>query len=245
MSFDWWTLGIQAVNVLILVWLLHRFFWRPVSEIIDKRRVAAQDLLDAAKSKRADADAALADIEKVRAGFADEREAVLAEAREAAERLRGARLAEAEAEADALREAVQAEIRRDRAAAEAAMAERVSRLAVEIAARLAARLDGAAVRAAFVDWLIDEIKAMPDGTRQAVAAHGNAIEAVSAAELSPDDQKTIRRRLAEAFGAEPKITFMQDPALIAGFELHGSHFSVGNSWRADLSRILKDLLHET
>ena len=34
MTIDWWTLGIQAVNVVILVWLLGRFFWRPVAAMI-------------------------------------------------------------------------------------------------------------------------------------------------------------------------------------------------------------------
>jgi len=29
MTIDWWTLGLQTVNVAILVWLLQRFFWRP------------------------------------------------------------------------------------------------------------------------------------------------------------------------------------------------------------------------
>ncbi|MDU1693666.1 MAG: ATPase, partial [Bradyrhizobium sp.] len=33
MTIDWWTVGLQAVNVTILVWLLARFFWRPVAGI--------------------------------------------------------------------------------------------------------------------------------------------------------------------------------------------------------------------
>jgi F-type H+-transporting ATPase subunit b len=37
MTIDWWTLGIQAVNVIILVWLLARFFWRPVAAMIEQR----------------------------------------------------------------------------------------------------------------------------------------------------------------------------------------------------------------
>ena len=28
MTIDWWTLGLQTINVAILVWLLKRFFWR-------------------------------------------------------------------------------------------------------------------------------------------------------------------------------------------------------------------------
>ena len=38
MTIDWWTLGIQTVNVVILIWLLGRFFWRPVAAMIEQRR---------------------------------------------------------------------------------------------------------------------------------------------------------------------------------------------------------------
>ncbi len=38
MTIDWWTLALQAANVLILVWLLARFFWKPVAGMIAERR---------------------------------------------------------------------------------------------------------------------------------------------------------------------------------------------------------------
>src|SRR3974390_2877415 len=41
MRIDLWTLGLQTVNVLILVWILSRFLFRPVMKVIDDRRAAA------------------------------------------------------------------------------------------------------------------------------------------------------------------------------------------------------------
>ena len=35
MSIDWVTLGLQAVNVAILIWILARFFWRPLAAMIE------------------------------------------------------------------------------------------------------------------------------------------------------------------------------------------------------------------
>ena len=183
MTIDWWTLGIQTVNVVILVWLLGRFFWRPVAAMIEQRRAAAQRILAEAEAKRSQATAALAEIERTRAGFAREREAILAAAHEAAEQARTARLDEAAKEAASLEAAAKAAIEKEKAAADKAWAERASRLAVEIAERLAARLDGPAVRAAFLDWLLKEIRALPEPVRQAVAANGVALEAISATPL--------------------------------------------------------------
>ncbi len=244
MTIDWWTLGIQTVNVVILVWLLGRFFWRPLAAMIEQRRATGERMLTEAEAKRREATAALAEIERMRAGFAEEREAILAAARESAERARTARLEEAATEAAGLETAARAAISREKAAADKAWAERASHLAVAIAERLAARLDGPAVRDAFLDWLLDEIRRLPESARRAMAADGIALEAVSATPLEPSDQERYRARIVEAFGAHPRIAFTVDPTLIAGLELRGPHLIVSNSWRADLARILADITHD-
>jgi F-type H+-transporting ATPase subunit b len=243
MTIDWWTLGIQTVNVVILVWLLGRFFWRPMVAMIEQRRAAAQKIVAEAEAKRSQAITALAEIERTRAGFAQERDAILAAAHEAAERVRTARLDEVEKETADLHAVAQAAIEKEKESADKAWTERASRLAVEIAHRLIARLDGQAVRAAFLDWLLEEIRTLPDPARQAVAANGVELEAISATPLEPADQERYRGLIAEAFGAHPQIAFKADPALIAGLELRGPHFVVNNSWRADLTKIVADLTH--
>lgn len=243
MTIDWWTLGLQTVNVLILIWLLGRFFWRPVAGMIEQRRAAAQRLLADAEAKQVEAAAALAEIAQTRAGFADEREAVLAAAHDAAEQARAARLEQVGREAASVMAAAHAAVAAERDAAERALLERASRLAVEIAERLAARLDGPAIRGSFLDWLVKAVEALPEPARRAVAADGIGLQAVSATPLDPADEARCRDRIGLAFGANPQIAFMADPALIAGLELHGPHFIVRNSWRADLDRILMDLTH--
>jgi F-type H+-transporting ATPase subunit b len=244
MTIDWWTLGIQTVNVVILVWLLGRFFWRPVAFMIEQRRATAERILADAEAKRIEATAALAEIERTRAGFAQEREAILAAAHEVAERARVARLEEVARQTASLEARAKAAIEKEKVEAEKAWAARSSRLAVDIAARLAVRLDGPAVRAAFLDWLLKEIRGLPEPVRQAAAANGIALEAISATPLDPADQERYRALIGDAFGAHPQIVFKADPALIAGLELHGPHLVMSNSWRADLARILVELTND-
>ena len=149
MTIDWWTLGFQTVNVVILVWLLKRFFWRPIAAMIEQRRATAQRTLAEAEAARRKAADALGEIERTRAGFAKERETILAAAHEEAERARTARLDEAAKEVAVLEAAAKSAIEKEKEAAEKVWTERSSRLAVEIAERLASRLDGPAVRATF------------------------------------------------------------------------------------------------
>lgn len=239
MNIDWWTLGLQAINVLILVWLLQHFFWRPVAAVIAKRRSDTQKLLDDAAQKRVQADATLAEMEKTRAGFAAERDAILAAAKTDGERTKAQALEAARMEAETLQKAARAAIARDTATAQKASADQAATLAVDIAKRLAARLEGPAVEAAFLGWLIDAIKALTPAEKQAVA--DGTLDLVSAQPLEPAEQTRIEKQIIAAFGTQPEITFRVDRALIAGFELRSPHFLLRNSWQADLQRISKDL----
>ena len=129
MTIDWWTLGIQTVNVVILVWLLGRFFWRPVAAMIEQRRATAQRILAEAEAKRGLATAALAEIDQTRVGFAQEREAILAAAHKTADRARTARLEEAAKEAASLEATAKAATEMKKAETEKAWANRAGRLA--------------------------------------------------------------------------------------------------------------------
>jgi F-type H+-transporting ATPase subunit b len=244
MTIDWWTLGIQAVNVIVLVWLLAHFFWRPVAAMIEQRRAAAQATLAEAETKRSQATDALAEIERIRSGMAKEREAIVAAAHNAAEEARTATLAAAAREAAALEAAARATIEKESEASRTAWMQRAGLLAVEIAQRLVSRLDAPVVSAAFLDWLLQEIRALPEEVRKAVGADGVVLEALSAAPIAPADQERYRKLIAEAFGVQPRIVFKVDPALIAGIELRGPHLVVANSWRADLAKILADIGHD-
>ena len=53
MQIDWWTLGLQTVNALVLIWLLSRFLFRPIASILAEREATARRLLDDAAAAKA------------------------------------------------------------------------------------------------------------------------------------------------------------------------------------------------
>ena len=136
MTIDWWTLGFQTVNVLILIGLLRHFFWRPIAATIALRQTTAREAMDEAKAKEAEATAALADIAKIRDGLAKERQGILEKANQAGEQAHAARLAKAEKEAAALTESAKAQADKDAATAEKIWTDKAGQLAVHIAAKL-------------------------------------------------------------------------------------------------------------
>lgn len=239
MRIDWWTLGIQTVNVAILVWLLQRFFWRPVAAIIETRRTTTAKALADAKDAGDSAAEALAGVARTRAGFAAEHDAILQQAHAAAAQASAAAQEAAGQKAAALEAAETKAAAAAREAGEQAWTEHASRLAADMASRLARRLDGPAVQASFLAWLLEQLRAMPEIARQ--AAGSAPIEAVSATPIAEADQARTTGLIAATLGGHPVITYRTDPALIAGLELHGPHLSVTNSWQADLTRILEDV----
>ena len=243
MQIDWWTLGIQAINIAILIWLLGRFFWRPVATMIAERRALAEQGLAEAAAKQQAAEAALAEIAKTREGFSSERAALLEAAQTEAVALQNATLAETRTQIDALNAQQASDREKSRTEAEAQLRAQASQLALTIAQRLAARLDGAAVQEAFLNWLLAEIRALPDATRQAVIAGDIALDLVSASDLDAEAQGRIAAQIEAGFGGKVQLAFRSDPALIAGFELIGPHLVLRNSWAADLAQIEASLAH--
>jgi F-type H+-transporting ATPase subunit b len=242
MKIDWWTLGIEAVNVAVLVWLLARFFWRPVAAMIAQRRTAAAQELANATAKRAEADKALEEIASMRAGLAKEREIMLATAASDADKERAARLGKTAKEIEDLRAAAEVAISKEKEAAASGWRDHAGTLAVEIAARLLTRLDGGAVRKAFLDGLAREVAALTEPQRHVLASA--KLDLVSAAPLTADEQGRCHTQLADVLSAPAQLGFKTDARLIAGFALHGSNLVVSNNWRADLDRILAELSHD-
>ena len=85
MTFDWWTLALQAVNFIVLVWILAHFLFRPVSRIIAERQAAAHAALDDAEAMRTEAKAARDTATAEGKEIAAQRAALIAKARQDAE----------------------------------------------------------------------------------------------------------------------------------------------------------------
>ncbi len=239
MKLDWWTLGLQALNVLVLVWLLGHFFWRPLSEMIRRRQDEANRLLDDAQIRRDDA----VHLQEQARGAAQQleegRATALARVEEQAREQRDAELARTAQQARELLDAAREDVARTHAQAAAQWRSEAAELALHIAQRLAQRLDGAAVHEAFVGWLLQQLREIPDAERASLLHAPLLLR--SAGALDAVQQQRCRQALAELLGAPPQLRFDVDPDLIQGLELHGPGLRVRNSWRADLDSIADSL----
>jgi F-type H+-transporting ATPase subunit b len=241
MQIDWWTLALQAINALVLIWLLQRFLFRPVAGIIEARQDAAARMLTEAEAARKSAEAerarARAEAEDQAAGRAEALKAAEAEAQSQ----RAALVAAARSEAERLTAAAKAEIERNREAEAAKAADQAARLAVDIAARLFRRLPPEAQIAGFIDGLAESLATLPDDARAEIAPKDGALRLRAPRTLTPEEEDACRTALSEALGREVEIAVEVDPEVIAGLEADGALGSVRNSFRADLERMTESL----
>jgi F-type H+-transporting ATPase subunit b len=241
MHIDLWTLGLQAINAIVLIWLLARFLFRPVMAIIAERRAASETLLAEANAARDQARADAADVARQRQEGGAVAEHMLEDARKSAEAERSRLREQGMREAAQARGEAESAIARERDAMEMAVDTRAGELAVTIARQLLQDLPAAAVTLAMLRALQDRIAAMPEADRRRLASPDDVTEIITAAALDEAGQAMCRDMLATALGVPVTPRFSVDPALIAGIELHLPHASIRNTWRASLERIERAL----
>ena len=78
MLIDWFTVGAQVLNFLILVWLLKRFLYKPVLAAVDGREQRIQLATKAAAAKQLEAQAQLDDFTGRNKTFDEQRAAKVA-----------------------------------------------------------------------------------------------------------------------------------------------------------------------
>ncbi|MBW6417658.1 F0F1 ATP synthase subunit delta [Celeribacter sp. PS-C1] len=240
MTIDWWTLGLQTINALVLIWILARFLFRPVSQIIAKRQAAAQADLDAAQQARSDAETALAEARREAARLIQDRAKVLKHSHDAAEKAMQHQLELARQDAEKVRAAAEEDIAKRRAAADAEMKHQATILAADIAGRLMTRLPDEARIEGFTEGLIQSIADLPDVTRDGIGVNG-PIPLRAARKLSAHEAARIKARLSEVLGRDVEISMSTDPDLLAGLEIDADHAILRNHLRADLERIKAEL----
>ncbi|HVZ02165.1 MAG TPA: hypothetical protein VHA35_21840 [Dongiaceae bacterium] len=240
MHIDWWTLALQAVNVLILIWLLTRFLYRPVMGAIAARQQAADKLLADAQAAKDAAATEAAALKAQNDRFAAETERRQAETRAAIEAERTRLLAKAKTEADAIAQQAAAATAAARSRMAAALEEKAEVLAAQMAEALLRRMPAELTAEAMLQALLAHLRALPEDERRKLAEDG-PLHVVTAAPIDDGTRRRYAGALAELLAGGEASDFSVDASLIAGFELYGRHMRVRNSWRADLDEILAAL----
>jgi F-type H+-transporting ATPase subunit b len=243
MKIDWSTLALQTVNVLVLVWLLQRYLFRPVARIIAERQAAARALVGDAEAAKLAARKELDAMTAEHAQLAARRTETLAQIEDDAGRQRAALLAAAHEEVERLRAEAAAERQRDRAALAEKVSSRSVLLAVDIARKLLERMPDSIRVRPFIDGLVDGVNSLSATTREDMITDASLLLTAPRA-LTADEHGACEAALSSALGHAITLHAQIDGALVAGLELVGRHGIVCNSWRDQLEQVRHGLLDD-
>jgi len=220
MEFDWTTSALEALNFLVLVWLLKRFFYRPVLAVIEARRAETVKTIADAERVRREAEGLKSECQARLAGVDQERAAARARLDEeiAAERAR--RLAALAAEVAAERKRRETLEARERNELELALERDAMGIAARFATRLLERLAGPELEAKLAELALSELNAQtPDklqALRDALRDTGVSIKVVSAYPLDAARRTAFARALETLAGRALAPEFSEDAMLKAG-----------------------------
>jgi F-type H+-transporting ATPase subunit b len=246
MQISWWTFALQVVNFLVLLWLLQRFLYRPVRDILEKRKQLASQAFSEADKAKTEAEAARHQYEEARAELVQERQAMLVAAHGSIEAERTERLEEARKEATKLIETAHAFIAEERVKTLKGLEADVASLAVKLARKLLDKLGGSISSDVILDQTADALKKLPDAERRRLerdlSANGALVTVVTAEPLEPREQKAWQTRLEGNLKRSLEIAFDVDPKLIAGAAVHFPHMVVSFAWADQLKEAKQTLL---
>ena len=223
MLIDWFTVGAQALNFIILVWLLRRFLYKPILNAVDAReKLIAGELADA-KGKKAEAQKERDAFEHKNEEFDRQRAGLLSKATSEAKAERQRLFDDARKAADALSAKRQQALRDDAGNLSQALRLRTEQEVFAIARKALTDLANASLEERMTAVFVDRLHALDSQVKAGVAASLKAASQPalvrSAFDLPAAQRAILQKALNEAFSVDLHLRFETAPNLVSGIEL--------------------------
>jgi len=223
MQIDWFSIVAQALNFLVLLWLMKRFLFKPILRVIDEREARISGQLASAEAMKIEAqkqqveyEEKIGNIDRERAAMMKEAEGearaeserLLREAREAAENFSAKRREAEEIEELALRQEINRRTRDE---------------VFAIARKALTALAGTSLEKRIVELFNDRIRTMGDGEAQtlrtALKGTNDSIIVRTSLALETEQKDATEATIRSLLGTDTRILFETAPDMISGIEL--------------------------
>jgi F-type H+-transporting ATPase subunit b len=223
MLIDWFTVGAQALNFVILVWLMRRFLYKPILLAIEAREKRIAGELAEADARQAEAQTERDELQHKNEVFDQERAALLRRATDEAKGERQQLVEAARAAADAVSAQRQQRLRDDASNLNRSIRRRAQQEVFAIARKALAELATTSLEERLSDVFTRRLRALggpeKDQLAGALATGTHPALVRSAFELPPEQRAAIQYALNTLSSAEVRVQFDTTPELISGIEL--------------------------
>lgn len=242
MQIDWLTVAAQAVNFLILVFLLKKFLYGPVIAAMDRREARIAARLSEAAEREALAGRAEKDYEGRLRELERERAAMLDDARGQADAERERLFAAAREEVARTEDRWRDELDRERQALRQSLRQEIALSALAIARRSLSDLADAKLESRVVDVFLQRLAALEPERRTAFTEGQGPATVATGFPLNDGDRARIVAALREFAGDALEAVFETDPDLVCGIEVDRAGRRIGWSVADQLDEFEEALL---
>ncbi|WP_342346978.1 hypothetical protein, partial [uncultured Nitrospira sp.] len=222
MLIDWFTVVAQALNFLILVWLLKRFLYKPILNALDARekRIAAE--LADADAKKADARQERDEFQRKNEEIAQKQAALLTKAEEDATAERQRLLNEARKESNDLRTKWQEALKSEHQSLSEELSRRTREEVFAIARKTLMDLGTTSLEEQITDAFIRRLHELDSAERKELesAFKATSTPAIirSTFDLPSSQRRTIEEVVKDVLTIHTQIQFETTPDLVSGIE---------------------------
>jgi F-type H+-transporting ATPase subunit b len=250
MLINWFTVVAQAINFLILVWLLRRFLYKPILHAIDERAKGIATQLAEAEAKKAEAQKERDDFQHKNEAFDQERAALLKKATDEAKAENQRLLDEARKDADLLRARRQDALRNEQRNLSQEIIRWTQKEVFAITRKTLADLATSSLEERMGDVLVRRVRALEGAAKEqletAFKTSNHTVSVHSAFDLPPAQRTAIESAVKESFAPDAQVQFETAPELVSGIELSTNGQKVAWSiadYLKELEKSAGELLH--
>jgi F-type H+-transporting ATPase subunit b len=223
LQIDWLTVAAQIVNFLVLVWLLQRFLYKPITNAMRRREERIEERLSEAKSARTEAEKEAEALRRKEAELEDSKAEILNAAREEADALRERLEAEIREEMEEKRAAWQAHLAEERDAFVTSLRRQAGKQVLEITERVLSDYADSDTAERVVATFAERLKALDAETREKMtkaAAEENQPALVhTGSALESSAKGRITRAIHETLSSDIEVDYREDADMVLGVRL--------------------------
>lgn len=235
MLIDPFTVVAQVVNFLVLVWLLRRVLYGPITRAMTARESRIRDEVEGARRLRAEADALGEQYRQQLADFESEQTSRFVEARAELDAWRHTHTQTVRTEVEAMRLRWQEALQQEKEAFLVELRHRAGREVLATVRRALRDLADSDVEARIVGRFLEQLQSLTaerrDELADAARADGGQLHVRTASALADTDRDRLQRALVDTFGAGLRVRFEAVPEVLGGVEVRAGGLKI--AWTLD------------
>ncbi|WP_340124174.1 F0F1 ATP synthase subunit delta [Methylobacter svalbardensis] len=223
MEFNLSTFVLEIINFLILIWILQRLFYKPLLEVIAKRKQFIDQSLNDAKNLQQQAEQQCSLYENRQKLWEQEKQAAITALHQQLEAERRVQLDRLNVDLEQERQKAKVTLSKQQQELQQQAEKQALKSAAKFAGMLLQQSAGPDLEARLFTLLIDNLTTLPDACKLCLTMLGAKksvpIKITSAYSLSIEMRHQLEQKLGALISSQIIFQYLQDEALIAGLRM--------------------------